>query len=580
MITASSVRDRPARPPAARARFSGAHLVCAALRAQGVDVIFGYPGGAQLPINQELANWHGRLRHVLVRHEQNAAHAADGYARASGKVGVCLATSGPGATNLVTGLATAWMDGVPLLAITGQVPTAAIGTLAFQEVDIVAVARPVTKATLQARRLDEVPELLARALRIATEGRPGPVVLDLPKDVLTATIDWSPDEQVSIVPPAVVGPALPDTVGLVSGLLQGAERPLLLAGHGVIRAGASAALRELAERIGAPVATTLLGLGAFPEDHPQALGMAGMHGTVEANLALDRADLIVGLGARFDDRVVGRPQDFAPRATVVHVDVDPAAFGRVVRCDVPVLCDVGLFLQALAAEPGWGAPLAWRRWLEGLRVAHRACGEGPLGRLTSPDVIRALRAASDEHTTVVADVGQHQMFVALYWQHTNPGRFFTSGGLGTMGYALGAAMGAQLARPGGVTWAAVGDGGFQMSAPELATLVAERIPVKVAIFNNRCLGMVRQWQEFFHQSVHENCDLPQPDFAALARAHGCFAQRVDTPAEVAPAIAAALAVDGPAVLDFQVEHDETVYPMVPPGASCGEVVCREGRVAG
>jgi acetolactate synthase-1/2/3 large subunit len=542
-------------------------------------LLFGYPGGAALPLYRELANWRGELAHVLVRHEQNAAHAADGYARASGKVGACVVTSGPGATNLVTGLATAWMDGVPLLALTAQVATTVQGTMAFQEVDIVSVARPVTKGTFAVRSAAEIPSVVAQALQLAKSGRPGPVLIDLPRDVLAgavALIDDTVAEPADLNPN--VAPELPSAAARVAALLNRAQRPVLLAGQGVVRAGAVGTLRAIAERADVPVGTTLLGLGAFPEGHRLALGMVGMHGTVQANVALHEADLVIGLGARFDDRVVGRARDFAPGATIVHVDVDPAAFGRVVRCDVPVLADVAAFLAHLAPAVETAARPSWLAHLRDIGDEHRMCMFGVAGQMTSPSVIQALRLASGDEVTVVADVGQHQMFAALHWGHDRPGRFFTTGGLGTMGYAVPAAMGVQRARPGEVVWAIVGDGGFQMSAPELTTLAAEGLPVKIAILNNGYLGMVRQWQEKFYDGVYSHSALAQPDFARLAEAHGCYGRRVTTLDEVPKAIAAALNAAGPAVLDFRVDPEETVFPMVPPGASVGEVVCAEGRV--
>jgi acetolactate synthase-1/2/3 large subunit len=557
------------------APLSGADLVCESLLAHGVDTLFGYPGGAALPLYHRLNRY--PLRHVLVRHEQNAAHAADGYARATGRVGVCVATSGPGATNLVTGLATAAMDSVPLVALTGQVATGAIGTQAFQEVDIVSIVRPITKGAFQARSADELPALLAEAFSLAQRGRPGPVLVDLPKDVQLARSTFEGTLPVGSKP----APAAPDApllaaVDHVAELLTRAERPVLVAGHGVVIANAFAELWELAERAGLPVGTTLLGLSSFPEWHPLALGMVGMHGTVAANMALHHADLVLGVGMRFDDRVVGRAKDFAPGATVVHVDVDPAAFGRTARADVAVLADARLFLQLLAdrvarrERPEWTARL--RRWRDG----HRACGVDPDSQVpTSPQVIGAIREATDGQAVLVADVGQHQMFAALHFGYARPKSFFTTGGLGTMGYAVPAAMGVKLARPDEPVWAVVGDGGFQMSAPELSTLVAEQVNLKIAVLNNGYLGMVRQWQELFYEGNYSHSRLPQPDFARLAEAHGCVGLRVTRAADVRPAVEAALAARGPVVLDFTVVEEETVYPMIPPGAALGELRCAD-----
>jgi acetolactate synthase I/II/III large subunit len=558
---------------------TGSALLCEALQAHGVQTIFGYPGGAALPLYRELAN-HPGLRHVLVRHEENAALAADGFARATGFPGVCLATSGPGATNLLTGIATAMMDSVPLLALTGQVATTAIGTQAFQEVDIVGMARPVVKAALQARSPEDVPGLVAEAFRIMREGRPGPVLLDLPKDVLmgAATVEQAPlaDE-----PLPLVSAALPDALDRVAALLDRAERPVLALGRGVLLAGGMEAAQALAERVDAPVVSTLLGIGAMPESHPLMFGMAGMHGTVAANMALHHADLLIGFGMRFDDRWVGRAADFAPDATLVHVDVDPAAFGRVSRCDVPVLGDARLVLEGLLERV---APNSHADWLASLHVwedDHADClAPASTDELESPEVLRALKEATGGAATLVADVGQHQMFVALHTGFERPGSFFTSGGLGTMGYALPAAMGVSVARPDEEVWAVIGDGGFQMSAPELTTLAVNQIPVKMLILNNGCLGMVRQWQELFYDNVYSHSLLPHPDFARLAEAHGVPGRTVTRRQDLAEALAWARSTPGPVLLEVRVKMEETVLPMVPAGAATGEMICAEGRVLG
>jgi acetolactate synthase-1/2/3 large subunit len=568
---------------------TGAELACEALIAQGVDTLFGYPGGAALPFYRHLQHY-PRLRHVLVRHEQNAAHAADGYARATGRVGVCVATSGPGATNLLTGLATAFMDCVPIVAITGQVARPAIGTQAFQEVDIVGMVGPITKAAFQVERAEEIPQVFARAFRLAREGRPGPVLVDLPKDVQLAKVD---------VPVGEDGAAEADTIAEHSKrhytlspdallavdctvkLLESAERPVLVAGHGVVMAGGAAELLEFAEASGVPVGTTLLGLGAFPEHHRQALGMVGMHGTVQANLALHHADVIIGVGMRFDDRVVGRPNDFAPGARIVHVDVDARAFGRVVRADLPILADARAALTALAGRATRREYQAWWQRLREWASQHAECGRSESGDSapdnlpTSPEVVRALRRITGDRATLVADIGQHQMFVALHHGFARPGQILTSGGLGTMGYALPAAMGVKVADPERPVWAIVGDGGFQMSAPELSTLVACGLSVKVLVVNNQCLGMVRQWQELFYDNVYSHSLLPQPDFAAVARAHGCWGATVRRREDLAHTLLQAAQHPGPAVVDVQVPVEETVYPMVPAGATPGDVICAD-----
>ncbi|MBI2756500.1 MAG: biosynthetic-type acetolactate synthase large subunit [Chloroflexi bacterium] len=569
-------------------RLSGGELVCEALIAQGVATLFGYPGGAALPFYRQLDRY-PELRHVLVRHEQNAAHAADGYARATGKVGVCVATSGPGATNLLTGLATAYMDCVPVVAITGQVAQAAIGTQAFQEVDVLAMVGPITKAAFQVRRAEDVPAIIAEAFRIAAEGRPGTVLVDLPKDVQMAVIDVEGERPLGVASsaPTVSAPSLPPDVRLALdqaiGLLRQSERPVLVAGHGVVIAEAAPALLAFAQKTSLPVATTLLGLGSFAEHHPRALGMVGMHGTVQANMALHHADLIIGVGMRFDDRVVGRPADFAPGARIVHVDVDPQSFGRVVRADVPVLADARAAFAYLLENVTLLSPTRWRAWHERLdrwRVGHARCGQtedtsDPNAAPTSPEVIQALRRVTGGGATIVSDIGQHQMFVALHHGFSRSGQMLTSGGLGTMGYGLPAAMGVKTAEPGRQVWAVVGDGGFQMSAPELSTLAANGLAVKVLVVNNRCLGMVRQWQELFYDHVYSHSILPQPSFERLAAAHGVWSTTVERRADLEHALWEASMHPGPAVVDVRVPMEETVLPMIPAGASLDEIVCAD-----
>jgi acetolactate synthase-1/2/3 large subunit len=558
---------------------SGGALACEALQAAGVTTLFGYPGGAALPFYRELARY-PRLRHVLVRHEQNAAHAADGYARATGRVGVCVATSGPGATNLLTGLATAYMDCVPVVALTGQVARAAIGTQAFQEVDVLGMVGPISKGAFQLESAADIPEVFARAFELAAEGRPGPVLIDFPKDVQLASVEVG--DLPEHAPPAfapTLNAAAEFALKYAAELLRSAERPVLVAGHGVLMAGATADLLRFAEASGVAVGTTLLGLGAFPEQHQQALGMVGMHGTVQANLAMHHADLVIGVGMRFDDRVVGRPKDFAPGARIVHVDIDPRAFGRVVRADIAVLADAGAALRQMARLADHREYATWwtrlRRWTQD----HAECGlldsqsAPPEGAPTTPEVVRALRRVLGGSATLVADIGQHQMFVALHHGFDRPGQMLTSGGLGTMGYALPAAMGVKTAQPGRPVWAVVGDGGFQMSAPELSTLVASKLPVKVLVINNRCLGMVRQWQELFYDHVYSHSLLPQPNFEALAKAHGCWATTVSRRDQLENALREAALHPGPAVVDVRVPVEETVYPMVPAGSVPGEVRC-------
>ena len=580
-ILLSAEPAKATRAPARTRAITGGALACEALLANGVTTLFGYPGGAALPFYRELMRY-PRLDHVLVRHEQNAAHAADGYARATGRVGVCVATSGPGATNLLTGLATAYMDCVPLVALTGQVARPAIGTQAFQEVDVVGMVGPITKGAFQLKSAAEIPEVFARAFRLAREGRPGPVLIDFPKDVQLAAIELEDplvtNESASNVE-STLSAAAEFALEQVAALLRQAERPVVVAGHGVVMAHANVELMRFAEATGVPVGTTLLGLGAFTEQHPQALGMVGMHGTVHANLAMHHADLIIGVGMRFDDRVVGRPKDFAPGARIVHVDVDPKAFGRVVRADVPVLADARAALEALATMCGPKSLTDWSARLRQWASEHDGCGvvdsaTAPADEMpTTPEVVRALRRVLGGSATVVSDIGQHQMFVALHHGFDRPGQVFTSGGLGTMGYALPAAMGVKSAQPGRPVWAVVGDGGFQMSAAELSTLVASKLPVKVLVVNNQCLGMVRQWQELFYDNVYSHSLLPQPDFEALAKAHGCWATTVHRRDQLENALREAALHPGPTVVDVHVPVEETVYPMVPAGCVPGEVRC-------
>lgn len=560
---------------------AGGALACEALLANGVTTLFGYPGGAALPFYRELARYPA-LRHVLVRHEQNAAHAADGYARSTGRVGVCVATSGPGATNLLTGLATAFMDCVPVVAVTGQVARAGIGTQAFQEVDIIGMVGPITKGAFQLESAQDIPAVFAEAFRLASEGRPGPVLIDFPKDIQMAAVDVDDPALPAEAPPWTqpqLSAAAESALQQAAALLASSERPVLVVGHGVAMAGATAELMRFAEASGIPVGTTLLGLGAFPDQHPQALGMVGMHGTVQANLAMHHADLVVGVGMRFDDRVVGRPRDFAPGARIVHVDVDPRAFDRVVRADVRALADARVALRELARLCDRRERSAWWARLHQWTVAHELCGvvdsdtAPPDALPTTPEVVRALRRVTGGAATVVSDIGQHQMFIALHHGFDRPGQLLTSGGLGTMGYALPAALGVKAGQPGRAVWAVIGDGGFQMSSPELSTLVASNLPVKVLIVNNECLGMVRQWQELFYDNVYSHSILPQPNFEALAKAHGCFATTVLRRDQLESALREAALHPGPAVVDVHVPIEETVYPMVASGSVPGDVRC-------
>ena len=552
-------------------RRTGAEILWESLVAEGVEVVFGIPGGAVIHITDALPRY--PIRFVLMRHEQAAAHAADGYARATGKVGVCLATSGPGAANLVTGIATAFMDSVPLVAITGQVPSPLIGTDAFQETDITGITLPITKHNYLVTEVGELARTLKEAFHLARTGRPGPVLVDIAKDVQMAEADFSYPGEIEL-PGHVPGRSLPeDALRRAAELLNAAERPLILAGHGVLIAGGHDALRALAERADIPVATTLLGIGAIPGAHRLSLGMAGMHGTLQANRAIQACDLLVAVGTRFDDRVIGDPRAFAPNATIVHVDIDPAEIGKNIVPDLAIVADAREFLEHILplVEPkkrgGWHAEIeSWKReagWDDPLREE---------GRLLPQYVIHEIWRATEGKALVVSDVGQNQMWEAQYYLHGLPRGLITSGGLGTMGFALPAAIGAQVGRPGLPVWVIVGDGGIQMTIQECATIVQEDLPLKIAVINNGYLGMVRQWQELFFDRNYCATRLHNPDFAQVAEAFGIRGLRVERRDEVRAAIAEALATAGPVLIDFRVEPEENVFPMVAPGRPISEMI--------
>jgi acetolactate synthase-1/2/3 large subunit len=546
---------------------TGAQILCRTLVDAGVEVMFGYPGGAIMPFYDAL-HGHRGLRHILVRHEQAAAHAADGYARAGQRVGVCVATSGPGATNLVTGLATAHMDGSPVLAITGQVGRPMLGRDAFQETDVVGVTMPVTKHNVLVRDIEELADDLRDAMAIALEGRPGPVLVDVPKDVQNQKFEYREAGvrgQVSDNPRHLT----PETWPLehVAQLIAESQRPLLMIGRGVIVSGAYAEVRALAERTGIPVITTLLGISAFPQSHELHLGMPGMHGEVHINKAIQAADLIVGIGMRFDDRVTGAIATFAPRAKIVHIDVDAAAIGRNVPVAVGIVGDARRVLERLLPLVAPRDAPAWRAEIRGLMRAREEVFAGGL----SPDVIlSALAEVTGGRCTVVSDVGQHQMWVAQRYPFQRPNTHITSGGLGAMGFAVPAAMGVRLARPTEPVWAISGDGGFQMNMAEIATMVQEGIEVKLAIFNNGYLGMVRQWQQFFHGGRYSNTPIWSPDYVKLAEAYGIPGWRVTQASEVTDALRQANDRPGPALVELVLEQEANVFPMIVPGGSLSE----------
>ena len=557
---------------------SGSQILCRALLEEGVDLLFGYPGGAIMPFYHALPEYPG-LRHVLVRHEQAAAHAADGYARATGRPGVCVATSGPGATNLVTGLATAHMDSTPVVAITGQVPRAMLGRDAFQETDIIGITQPITKHSILVEEVEDLADAVREALAVAIEGRPGPVLVDIPKDVQQAKAEWrgGPAErrnggraEAVGLPPYRRSALLGDAVRL----LAGAERPLIMAGHGVILSGAYEELRLLAERTGIPVVTTLLGISGFPESHPLHLGMPGMHGEVHVNRAIQQADLILGVGLRFDDRVTGNLAAFARGAKVIHVELDRSEIGKNVATEVALVGDAREILGELLESVAPRDCEAWRAEIAGFR---RERHESFRGELTPGGILTAIDAVAGGRCTIVSDVGQHQMWVAKLYPYRRPNTHITSGGLGTMGFAVPAAMGAALARPDEPVWAISGDGGFQMNMQEIATMVQEGIPVKMAVFNNGYLGMVRQWQQFFHGRRYSATPIWSPDYVRLAEAYGIFGRRVERGEEVEDAVREAIARPGPALLEFLIEQEANVFPMIPPGASLSEPI--EGEPA-
>ena len=570
---------------------TGSGAILASLERIGVTDVFGIPGGAIMPFYDELMASLG-IRHILVRHEQGAGHAAEGYAAASGRLGVCIATSGPGATNLVTAIADAHMDSVPILAITGQVFSTSMGTDAFQEIDIVGITMPITKHSFLVTRPEDIPATIAAAAQIATTGRPGPVLVDVTKDAQqqSAPFIWPPKVDLPGYRPVIK--AHGKQIVAAAELLVTSRKPVLYVGGGVIRAGAETELRALAEKTGAPVVTTLMARGAFPDSHPQHLGMPGMHGAVPAVLGLQESDLIVALGARFDDRVTGKVDDFAPHAKVVHVDVDPAEIGKIKHADVPIVGDVkdvlGDLLDAFGDAATERKPdyAAWWERLEQLRQDY------PLGYYDDPDdgllapqtVIEKIGQICGPEAVYVAGVGQHQMWAAQFIRYEHPRTWLNSGGAGTMGYAVPAAMGAKVAEPDKLVWAIDGDGCFQMTNQELATCTINGIPIKVAIINNSSLGMVRQWQTLFYEGRHSFTDLETgsknateqtrmvPDFVKLAEAYGALGIRVTQPEEIEPAIRLANETnDRPVVIDFIVSRDAMVWPMVPQGVGNSKV---------
>ncbi len=563
-------------------KMTGAQALVKSLEAEKVEVIFGLPGGAILPAYDPILD--SPIRHILVRHEQGAGHMAEGYAHVTGRPGVAMVTSGPAATNMVTPLCDAYMDSVPLVVITGQVSRSFIGTDGFQECDTVGITRSVTKHNELVMDPAELPMLVRQAFHLASTGRPGPVLLDVPKDVLQAEIDfyWPSDEDVAAslpgYKPTVKGH--PRMIKEAARLISEAQRPVIYAGGGILKARAAEALRELAERAGIPVVTTLMARGAFPDDHELCLGMPGMHGNYTAITALQQADLLVTLGARFDDRVTGRVDAFAPHAKVIHVDIDPAELGKIRQPDVPIVGDCRQVITEIVKALG-DAPQPerseWRAMISGWQERYPLHYDPYIAgdALKPQQVMEVLRDSAPEGTILVSGVGQHQMWASQYWKFNEPYTWVNSGGLGTMGFSVPAAIGAKVGRPDRTVWAVDGDGCFQMTAQELVTASSERIPVKVAILNNAYLGMVRQWQEMFYEERYSEVYLSPdlPDYVKWAEAMGCAAFRVEDPDEVEPTIAKANSIDDrPVVIDFRTDAREKVFPMVPAGASNDDVV--------
>jgi acetolactate synthase-1/2/3 large subunit len=562
-------------------KLTGAQALIKSLEMEGTEVMFGLPGGAILPVYDPLID--SSIRHVLVRHEQGAGHMASGYAHVTGRPGVAMVTSGPAATNIVTPLCDAYMDSIPIVVITGQVPYAVIGTDAFQECDTVGITMPVTKHNWLVTDAADIPRIVREAFHVATTGRPGPVLVDVPKDIANQAMDWYWPEGVDLpgYKPTVKGH--PKQIKDAARLINEARRPVIYAGGGILKARAAAALRELAELAGIHVVTTLMARGAFPDDHPLCLGMPGMHGNYTAITSMQQADLLIALGSRFDDRVTGKLASFAPDAKIVHVDIDPAELGKVRRPDVPIVGDcravIEELVKAVRAEQqkhgtpdlaAWDAQLA--TWQHDHPIAYEQQEDGPL----KPQFcIESLRDHTPDDTIVVSGVGQHQMWASQLWKFNHPYTWVNSGGLGTMGYAVPASIGAKVGKPERMVWAIDGDGCFQMTAQELVTASAERIPVKVAILNNAYLGMVRQWQELFYEERYSEVYLSPdlPDYVKWAEAMGCVGLRVETPEDVVPTIEKANEIDDrPVVIDFRVDYREKVYPMVAAGTSNDDVI--------
>jgi acetolactate synthase-1/2/3 large subunit len=559
-------------------KLSGAEIVIESLLQEGVDTIFGYPGGATTDIYDVLEK--RPIRHILVRHEQGAVHMADGYARASGKVGVCLVTSGPGATNTVTGIASAFMDSIPVVVFTGQVPTPLIGNDAFQEVDIVGITRPCTKHNYLVKRAEDLARVIKESFYLARAGRPGPILVDLPKDVLKEQVEFKYPKKVEMRSYRPTYGAHSGQIEKAGALIEKARRPVIYAGGGVISSQGSVELRSLAEALSIPVTTTLMGLGAFPGTHPLWLGMLGMHGTYGANMAVAHSDVLIAIGARFDDRVTGKANQFAPEARIIHIDIDPTSIRKNVNVEVPIVGDCRDALTKLNSlvqkwmKQDWSKVRhPWleqiREWKEGHPLAYQRNGE----KIKPQYVVEKIYEVTRGQAIITTEVGQNQMWAAQFYHFDQPNSFITSGGLGVMGYGFPAAIGAKIACPDRMVFDIAGDGSIQMNIQEMATAVANNIPVKIAILNNGCLGMVRQWQELFYEKRYAQTLLKgNPDFVKLAEAYGAVGLRASKPEEVTPVIKKALSINRPVVMDFVVCEEECVSPMVPAGAAMTEML--------
>ena len=550
-------------------KLTGAQIVIEALKREGVDVIFGIPGGAIIDVYDAL--YDSGIRHILAHHEQGAAHMADGYARATGKVGVCFATSGPGATNLTTGIANAYMDSVPIVAITGQVATGLIGKDAFQEADTVGITSPITKHNYLIRDVNELAKTIKEAFYIAKTGRPGPVLIDIPKDIQIATADFDYSMEVDIrgYKPSVTGHI--KQIKEAAKLINESKKPCILAGGGVIISGASEELFKLATKANIPVATTFMGIGSFPQDHPLSLKSAGMHGNYAANYALTECDLLIAIGCRFSDRTTGKADEFATRAKKIHIDIDPAEINKNVVVDIPIVGDAKIILNSLLEYVEEKREEEWLDYIMGLKEEHRLTyADGPA--VKPQFVIEKICEMVTENTVIVTEVGQNQMWSALFFTHKKPRHFISSGGLGTMGFGFPASIGAKVGRPDALVIDIAGDGSFMMNIQEIATAVENNIPVKVIVLNNRALGMVRQWQELFYKKRYSSTILKEVNFAEIAKSFGAKGIRVTEKEQLVSALSSAIDYPGPAVVDVIVEQEENVIPMVPPGAPIDRIV--------